>query len=252
MTPGLKTPVSLLESLSRRALYALIALWAVIALGTFTGMDEVVQDLVFNKSSHAWMVSKDNVLARVVFYDGPKVGIIITAVLLLVFWCKRPPRLASKLRPGPESVWAALVVLVATVTSVAAVKAVSNIHCPLASDRYGGDVPHHRLFEKPAKDNEPVRRGRCFPAGHASGGFGLVGLVWLVRGARRRRLVLCAALGLGCWMGGYQMAKGAHYLSHTLVTALWACGLSWSLGCWVATRRMVVVRRKRRGNLFLP
>lgn len=44
-----------------------------------------------------------------------------------------------------------------------------------------------------------------------------------------RFAVLTFGLGLGWWMGGYQMLKGAHYLSHTVTTMLgaWLVVLLW-------------------------
>lgn len=61
-------------------------------------------------------------------------------------------------------------------------------------------------------------QGHCWPAGHASGGFALLAFRLLAGDPQRRRLVTGLALGAGWWMGGYQMLKGAHFISHTLVT----------------------------------
>lgn len=49
--------------------------------------------------------------------------------------------------------------------------------------------------------------------------------------ARRwRRGAILLGLAVGWWMGGYQMLKGAHYLSHTLftMTLAWVVMLGWS------------------------
>ena len=78
-------------------------------------------------------------------------------------------------------------------------------------------------------DDQPSPRGGCFPAGHASGGFALLGLI-AVRSSRRwRNGVIALGLGLGWWMGLYQMLKGAHYPSHTTTTMLiaWMVVLLW-------------------------
>jgi membrane-associated PAP2 superfamily phosphatase len=52
----------------------------------------------------------------------------------------------------------------------------------------------------------------------------------LVRPIRRWRLTaITFGLILGWWMGGYQMLKGAHYLSHTVTTMLvtWLVIILW-------------------------
>ena len=61
----------------------------------------------------------------------------------------------------------------------------------------------------------------------------LAGLATTHRGRLRG---LAIGLGAGTWMGVYQMLKGAHYLSHTLITAL----LMWLLflGCRALLQRL--------------
>lgn len=66
------------------------------------------------------------------------------------------------------------------------------------------------------------RGGRCFPAGHASGGFALIMLYFAVPNARWRWMGLAAGLAAGWLMGGYQMLRGEHFLSHTVTTMLLA------------------------------
>ena len=96
---------------------------------------------------------------------------------------------------------------------------------PLELKAFGGTHEHLLLFQaKPA--GYP---SHAFPAGHASGGFALLGLYWILKSRRWRGLAL--GLGVGCWMGLYQVARGEHFLSHTLATAalawLLCAGLAW-------------------------
>ena len=87
---------------------------------------------------------------------------------------------------------------------------------------YGGAVPYTRLFEgTPAG----YPRGRCFPAGHASGAFSLVGLYFVARARRSRRAAwwLAPAVLLGAAFALAQQARGAHFLSHNL----WAAAVCW-------------------------
>ena len=77
--------------------------------------------------------------------------------------------------------------------------------------------------------------GRCFPAGHASAGFGFVaGYFAFARDAPRvARAWLVAALLAGLIFGLAQQVRGAHFMSHTLWTA-WLC---WCVG--LAADRLV-------------
>jgi membrane-associated PAP2 superfamily phosphatase len=97
-------------------------------------------------------------------------------------------------------------------------KDVTNVFCPRQNRRYGGDVPYVRVFERYPEGDRPARRGKCFPAGHASGGFALIGLLWLRRSRWWRAGAIAAAMLVGWAMGTYQMLNGSHFLSHTITT----------------------------------
>lgn len=65
---------------------------------------------------------------------------------------------------------------------VGALKNMTDVHFPGQTRRYGGKFPHGRLL-----DPYPARflakrygKGHGFPAAHASGGFALPGLAFLV------------------------------------------------------------------------
>ena len=87
---------------------------------------------------------------------------------------------------------------------------------PCYVDRYGGKQPYRTLLESIPRVPGRVR-GRGFPAAHCSGGFALMALYFVMPGPAR-----WVGLGLGLaagWIVGlYQMLKGVHYLSHTIVT----------------------------------
>lgn len=101
-------------------------------------------------------------------------------------------------------------------------KRVTGRHSPWDFVRYGGNVPYTQLFE----GNPPgVTPGRSFPAGHASGGYALVALYFALRDRHivAARVGLGAGLLLGSLFGYAQMARGAHFLSHTI----WSAAICW-------------------------
>jgi membrane-associated PAP2 superfamily phosphatase len=212
-----------------RTLWPAVLLFAAaFGLFEFTNIDLWLQDHFYNATTRRWLVDEDNALGRLIFYNGPKALIIPTAVAVLVL-ALGPARWRDKLRFARRDLWVALLVLVTVPALAGWGKSVSNAFCPSEIRRYGGDVPYVKLCEPYPANDRPERRGHCFPAGHASGGFALLGLMWLRRTRAWKMGGLALGLGLGWWMGGYQMLKGAHYLSHTVTTMFgaWIVMLVW-------------------------
>ena len=193
-----------------------------------THLDLWLQDHFYNFETHRWVVNEKEPVGRFFFYNGPKALVGIVALATLIF-ALGPARWRERFQFNRRGLWLAILVI-ATVPALAGWgKEHTNIFCPSEIRRYGGDVAYAKLCEAYPSDDRPPRRGGCFPAGHASGGFALLGLV-AVRSTRRwRNGVIAVALGLGWWMGLYQMLKGAHYLSHTITTVLvaWIVVLIW-------------------------
>jgi len=211
---------------------AVALLGATFALFEFTSLDLWVQDRCYDFAARRWLVDGQAPLPRALFYEGPKAALIVLGVLLLAL-ALAPARWRAALRLPASADRRALLVVVATLATGPALigigKSVTNVFCPSEVVRYGGDVPYVRLIECYPPGQQPARRGHCFPAGHASGGFALASLAGLARSRRGQLGGLAAGVALGGAMGLYQMLKGAHYLSHTLVTALvaWLVFLGW-------------------------
>ncbi len=195
---------------------------AVMALAEFTSLDLAVQDRFYDFAAQRWAVDRDAPGPRFWFYDAPKVAIIALGVGVLVL-AAGPARWRRGI--DRRAWWVALATLATVPALIGAGKSLTNTFCPSEIRRYGGDVPYVKVCSPYPEDDRPARRGRCFPAGHASGGFALLGLIGLARTRRGRWTALAVAMGVGGAMGIYQMAKGAHYLSHTLVTMLVAWGV---------------------------
>ncbi|BCS94428.1 hypothetical protein DSLASN_00600 [Desulfoluna limicola] len=203
-----------------------IALWGallvgVVALFEWTNLDLQVQDRLFNFEANGWMVDREAPLPRLLFYTGMKGGLIAFGVTTLVlyglsFWKGGGDKAGlQSLRQRYLTVILALIVVPST---IAVLKAETNMYCPSQIERYGGDKPYVTLFEAYPARCRPCDSGRCFPAGHASGGFALMALYHMFRKKKNRVMGLFGGLGLGWTMGLYQMMKGAHFLSHTVVT----------------------------------
>ena len=159
---------------------AILALAGALALFEFTHLDLWLQDFFYDAAARRWVVDAENPLGRLVFYNGPKAVIILIALAVLGL-ALGPVRWRDRLRFARRDLWVAVLTLV-TVPALAGIgKNTTNTFCPSEIRRYGGDVPYVRLCEPYPADDRPERKGHCFPAGHASGGFALLGLLWLRR-----------------------------------------------------------------------
>lgn len=108
--------------------------------------------------------------------------------------------------------------------TVAVLKNLSGVYGPADMEPYGGRCPHVGLLEQ-LWAYGTTGGGRSFPAGHASGGFALMALYYLPLRGLWKRLLLVFGILVGWSMGLYQMARGEHFLSHTLVTMFLALGV---------------------------
>lgn len=214
--------------LDRTLWLALLVFAGAIALFELTDLDLALQDRLYDFKNKRWLVDATDSLGRLVFYNGPKAGIILLAVAVLTL-ALGPEKWRARLQFARRDVWVALLTLVTVPVLAGLGKNTTNTFCPSEIRRYGGDVPYVKLCSPYPEDDRPERRGHCFPGGHASGGFALLGLMWLRRTPGWKTGGLALGLGLGWWMGGYQMLKGAHYLSHTVTTMLlaWIVLFTW-------------------------
>ena len=203
----------------------LALLLLIILLFDFTAIDMWLQDKLYQPATGQWLLDKQDPLLRTLFYDGPKTLLTLMAkVLLVVLIVFRSSTFLENYRSGLAIV---LITTVITVALVGGLKSVTNVPCPKDLTHFGADYPYvtflHRL---PVA--EALGRVRCFPAGHASGGFALLSLFFLFRRRRNRWIGFGVGMVLGWTFGIYKMLIGDHFLSHTLVTMClgWLVSLS--------------------------
>lgn len=105
--------------------------------------------------------------------------------------------------------------MVLATAAVAVLKRYSEHACPWDLAIYGGDSPFFELF---AMAPLGIASGRCFPAGHPSGGFALMAFYFAFIHIKPRfaNRMLILGLSVGLVMGIAQVMRGAHFLSHIL------------------------------------
>jgi membrane-associated PAP2 superfamily phosphatase len=170
-----------------------------------------------------WLIPHDNIIGKILAYDGPKALIILFAVYLLIIILV--PKLAPRWMNRRQAIYVFVSLALISVTSTQ-LRTITHMATPMELTNYGGTFPHFLLFQsKP--DGYPCHG---FPAGHASGGLALICLYWAWFNQPYRKLGLWIGLGLGGLMGLYQIARGEHMLSHTLATL----GIAWLLSVVLA------------------
>ncbi len=206
-----------------------------LAIVEATDVDLTIQDRFYNASTRRWWVDAREPVGRAVFYHGPK-ALVWAVGLAGIGLVAGPARWRNRWALPRRGLGVAILSL-ATIPLLAGLgKRTIGLHCPSDLTRYGGEAAYQKLFSARPPVAASATKGGCFPAGHASGGFALWGFIALRNHTRWRRLVIMSGMTIGWWMGGYQMLKGAHFLSHTLATMLlsWFVVLVWRqvLGAW--------------------
>lgn len=207
-------------SVAKQLWVSAIALISTVIFFGVSGTDIWVQNHFYNPITHQWLLDHDEPVLKFIFYDGIKKLIILVDVVILITlivgWKK--PFLALY-RKG------LLIVLLSGIfvpVVVGSFKALTNLPCPKNLEIYGGNYPHTCVWEKYPKSFCQKGKIKCWPAGHASGGFALLSLIYLFRTRKAKIIAGTSAMAIGWSMGTYKMLIGDHFLSHTFITMVMA------------------------------
>ena len=213
-----------------------LALMAALAFSQ-TEWDHQLQAWFWNAQDRSWLVDSRSPGPRLLFYDGPKIALILAGVATigLVLAATWGVGWARPIRPWRKEFVYLAICLAAVPAIISNLKLFTDVYCPSQTRPFGGRYALVAPFH--AHPETDRQEGRCFPAGHASGGYALLALGYL--GTRPRYRVAGALVGLtvGTTMGLYQMAKGVHFASHTLTTMALAWLLVAALAAWLALPR---------------
>jgi membrane-associated PAP2 superfamily phosphatase len=211
---------------SKRAFILMIAgSFLAILVFEYSGIDLAIQDHFYDFQAHTWLVDQHAPVPRFFFYNFPKILLVIYGVSLLIMGTASGRFRKSWFLPKRTALYLLCSLSVIPIM-IGIGKSQSWVYCPSEITRYGGPGQYRRVFDSLPKNVAYKDRGRCFPAGHASGGAALISLYFAARTRRQQRLALLVPLFFGGAMAVYQMLKGAHYMSHTAVTFIVAWGIS--------------------------
>ncbi|MDH0867419.1 phosphatase PAP2 family protein [Mitsuaria sp. GD03876] len=214
--PGLPGAGALpLPELRRGLLIALLSLATLLAWD-LAGWDLAVVRLFGD--AHGFAL-RDHWVTAGLLHQGGRWLTTGLAVMLLVN-AVRPlwPALTRRER------WGAVALTTLSLILIPLLKQGSTTSCPWDLAEFGGVARYVSHWRFGVLDGGP---GHCFPSGHASSAFAFFSLFFMLRRAypAQARAALGLVLTLGVLYGLAQLARGAHYPSHTMWTA-WIC---WTL-----------------------
>lgn len=198
-----------------------------------SGLDRWLVDYYYSGAAHGFPWRHD-ALFEALTHDVLRavLDVVPVAVLGLLLASRWSPALVTELLPAPwhrpRVLAYLLVAMLAGPALIGLLKNSTSHPCPWSMLDYGGTLPYTHLWEGAFWSLQAP--GKCFPGGHASGGYAWLAFVPLLSG-RARVAMAVWALGLGFLMGWARMMQGAHFLSHNLWSAwvVWlAVLLSWA------------------------
>ncbi len=204
----------------RNILGALCGLIVCLFWFELTPFDMFLQQLLFDSNAQQWVWSRTEPVTRLLVYDGPRACLVVLGAGLVIGLIVA--RFSPALSPYTRQIRIVLLSLALLPGSVGLLKNVTNVACPRNLVQFGGEIEYVGILGAYSPRENPVPKQRCFPAGHASGGFALLSISLLFKSRRNRRQALFATLALGWTMGIYKMLIGDHFISHTVTTMLLA------------------------------
>lgn len=235
--------------------WLLLPLWCLTLLILFPpqALDIAISGLFFD--GQGWPL-KNDFFFNVVLYKSSKIipiGAALASVYVLV-----KNLIANRRGLQPDSYWIyrplyIIIAMLACVLVVWWLKASTGVYCPWSVSYFSGD---HALREPTW--SWVFQDGRCWPSCHSGTGFCLLALFFALRDKypQLARKTLVAVLLLGTICSLTRIVQGAHFLSHTLATAL----IDWIIcaGLYVLCfdrqnilRRILALPRKIAFNHFL-
>ena len=211
--PRARIPALSLEIAAAIAAIIFLAYWPPIH-----AVDMRIETYFFDRATGQWLLppqARDNFYW--LLYRGPKLALAVSGGAAFVWLCLQAVRRRWRPRHTQYALGLAVVALVPLISGL--LKAVTGVSCPAQETIFAGPYPHADMLMRLADNLPDNEHLRCWPAGHASAGFALLGLRLAAPPLLRSAFIYTMpGVAAGWVLGLYQMARGQHYLSHTFAT----------------------------------
>ena len=183
-----------------------------------TSLDIVIADFWYQLEGGSWTLRKNWWSYELMHHWGKRLIISIGLIQMILYAASWK---VKSLRKWQWSLVFSITVMILLPALIATLKHQSYAPCPWDVNLFGGDFPYLHTFEYTAAN----KAGHCFPAGHSSGGFALLGLYFAFSPfvSKYRYLLLIPGLVIGISFGLAQQLRGAHFLSHDV----WSAAICW-------------------------
>ena len=194
-----------------------------LVLLEWTSLDMDLARLFYNPVAGEF-IGRHSYLLETILHDRVKQGVIVLGVLsiaaLALSFCWQ------RLYGWRRELGCLVLALGLSTAFVTPLKQLTQVQCPWSLTQFGGKETYSKLLEPRPPTDKP---GLCWPGGHATTGFCLFALFFVLRDRKPRlaRAALLLAFVAGSVLSLGRMMQGAHFLSHNVWTAVfcWLIGL---------------------------
>ncbi len=200
-------------AIERLPLYTLLLAAGLLWLVWQTGLDHWLAGQIYS-SETGWAWRHHFITSTLMHRVGKPLSILAWLVLCF-FWIR------VRRAPAPVRRDFLLMLIAMPATGILAwgLKHWFEADCPWDLIEFGGERPFAPWWDYPLAMRPSMH---CFPAGHASAGYAWFSAYFFLRRHRPEwaRAAFFTALALGLFFGIGQQLRGAHFISHDLVTLM--------------------------------
>lgn len=191
-----------------------------------TGLDDSLSAYFYDPQTQQFLIGTNG--SAELFGHRLGKSLVLAAWILLIAAAIAAPWLAP-LKVHRRLLWTTVLAMALGPTVVTVLKDINTHACPWSLKEYGGTADYSAQWFV-----SKLEAGRCFPGGHAAGGFSLIAIAFagqVLQQPKLRRLGLWLGLGVGAAFSFLRVGQGAHFMSHNLWAAavdLWLAALVFS------------------------
>ncbi|MDR2221086.1 MAG: phosphatase PAP2 family protein [Methylobacillus sp.] len=206
------------------------------------GWDIIISRWFFDAATGYFPLSDNWWFKHMLHDDVRRFAVALLCMLLIAVVSSHVCR---SIFPYRRMLWQLLAAVALSALVIFLIKRLSYPACPYELQLFGRDQAMVGIFDMIPAGYKP---GHCWPGGHGSIAFSLFALYFAARDASRKRLalgLLAFVLLFGLALSVAQVARGMHFVSHQIWTALICWYLTWLLyqifNCWYRAARAPIV-----------